>query len=283
MKIGIIGNGFVGKATSLLSTNALIHDIIPTRCRPIGTTITDIISCEFIFLCVPTPVTMIGNCYLEEIEKIIEELRRRRFPGHIVIRSTVPPGTCDRLKVHYMPEFLTEKNWYDDFKRETPRIIGVNSDSSSEEFKRNVIELFEQAKSEGYIDNATLKFAKTTETEITKYGRNAFLAVKVAFFNEIYRFCKAMNVNFEPVREMITVDERINFSHSKVPGHNETYGFDGTCLPKDLLAFINEYEKNDVKNYVMTAAAARNDKIDNPDGSWRKEPRSLLSSSSDCI
>ena len=259
MKIGIIGNGFVGQATRLLYPGAIIYDIVPEKCIPLGVTYCDISGCSVIFICVPTPMTSNGKCYTKNVETVVDQIRSFGSKAHIVVRSTVPPGTCDKLCVHSMPEFLTEKNWSQDFKNEPVRMIGVNKNvNNHEEFIKILSKLYKNARACGNVNTDVIEIVEPLQAEIIKYSRNAFLAVKVAFFNEIYSFCQTMNTDYDCVRKMILNDQRINASHTNVPGGDGKLGFGGTCLPKDLAVFINEYKEKCVANHIMTAAIHRN-------------------------
>src|SRR5579872_6189863 len=117
MIIGIIGNGFVGKATTILKNpdvKLIVYDIDPNLCSPIGTKITDLKQCDLIFVSVPTPMRKDGSCYLGIVESVINDLNSNNVinepENFVVIRSTILPGTSDRLGCYFMPEFLTEKN-----------------------------------------------------------------------------------------------------------------------------------------------------------------------------
>ncbi len=71
--------------------------------------------CQLIFISVPTPMSKDGSCYLNIIEPVLSDLKSINYQGFIILRSTVPAGTYDKLNVYFMPEFLTEKNFIDDF------------------------------------------------------------------------------------------------------------------------------------------------------------------------
>ena len=118
MKIGIIGNGFVGKATTQLKCKDIqlyAYDINPNECDPIGLELKDMNQCEMIFISVPTPMRSDGSCHLNIINSVLLDLKSNNYEGFIILRSTVPAGTCDKLNVYFMPEFLTEKNYIQDF------------------------------------------------------------------------------------------------------------------------------------------------------------------------
>ncbi len=109
MKIGIIGNGFVGKATSELEckdVELLIYDKNPKLCEPKNITLKNLLKCEIIFVSVPTPMKKDGECYTGIVRNVIKEIKNMEYKGFIVLRSTVPVGTCDGLQIKFMPEFL---------------------------------------------------------------------------------------------------------------------------------------------------------------------------------
>ena len=102
MKIGIIGNGFVGKATSLLEcsdVNIIVYDINPKLCNPIGTTLNDIVLCELIFISVPTPMNKDGSCHLDILHSVIDEINNIKPVDELLIinRCTVPVGSSNKI------------------------------------------------------------------------------------------------------------------------------------------------------------------------------------------
>ena len=118
MIIGVIGNGFVGKATTQLrckEIELLAYDINPDSCEPKGLVLEDMNKCEIIFISVPTPMSKNGSCHLNIVKSVLKDLESINYQGFIVLRSTVPVGTSDELGIYFMPEFLTEKNFINDF------------------------------------------------------------------------------------------------------------------------------------------------------------------------
>ena len=106
MIIGIIGNGFVGKATFQLACkdiNILAYDINPNLCIPNNLKLEDMNQCEIIFISVPTPMNTDGSCYLQIVNSVISNLKSINYPGFIVLRSTVPVGTCYDFECYFMP------------------------------------------------------------------------------------------------------------------------------------------------------------------------------------
>ena len=95
INIGIIGNGFVGKATQLLlceNINIIAYDKNPNLCNPTNTTLQDLLICDIIFISVPTPMKSNGECYLGIIESVLNDLKKIKYDKFVVLRSTVSPG-----------------------------------------------------------------------------------------------------------------------------------------------------------------------------------------------
>jgi len=234
-----------------------IYDIDSTRRKPLTTTLHDILLCDIIFICVPTPSLSDGSCNISIVESVITELRNLKHNlNNIIVRSTVPPLTCQRLNVSFMPEFLTEKNWIDDFKRRNTWIIGL--DSKNSDLRLKIEQLISYAYQYKCIENNKICFVSTVEAEIIKYTINCFLSTKVSFFNEIQEYCSKLSIDYETVRNLVIEDDRIGSSHTRVPGYDKLYGFSGSCLPKDLSAFIKTFEQNDLNPYLLKAVMMRN-------------------------
>lgn len=273
ISIGVIGNGFVGKATQQLNHSAItmmVYDVRPELCRPLGLTLADLKHCDLIFVCVPTPMESSGACHLGLVESVVENLKTvidtEKCP--IVIRSTVPPGTCDRLGCYFMPEFLTEKNYIQDFIQCENWIFGLRGSASDELFKTHVSYLFQSAKSAGQIQYDRIVFRTNSEAEMIKYFRNDFLATKISFCNEIEEFCRLKGINYEAVRSAATLDPRIGESHSFVPGHDGRRGYGGTCFPKDTQSLLYEMGKAGMKSYVLKSVVERNVEVDRKEKDW---------------
>jgi UDPglucose 6-dehydrogenase len=276
LKIGIIGNGFVGSATQLLNTpdiEMLIYDIDDTKCVPQGTTLNDLITCNLIFICVPTPMNTDGSCYTGIVSQVIQnirtELQNTDYNPHIVVRSTVPPGFCDKHGVYFIPEFLTEKNWEYDFINCKQWIIGtLANNTSNTQFIKDITKLFDIAYSNHNIKSNKISFIQNKEAEMVKYTRNTFLAVKVSYFNEIYELSNKLGIDYNNVIQNVLHDERIGNSHTSVPGHDGFRGVAGICLPKDCSALLHVMKENNMKSYVLHAAQQRNITVDRPEQDW---------------
>jgi UDPglucose 6-dehydrogenase len=272
MKIGIIGNGFVGKATFLLKSHDLdiiAYDINQDNCIPKGITLESLKICDVIFISVPTPMSKEGSCHLDIIKSVFKDLKKIHYEGLVVLRSTVPPGTCDSLKCCFMPEFLTEKNYEDDFINNKKWIFGLCNDDNIENNKKILEKLINIAYENNKIKYNTIEFVTTKEAEMIKMFRNVFLATKVSLCNEFAQYCMITNINYENVRRIATEDERIGPHHSKVPGPDEKKGFGGTCFPKDISSMHHDMKKNNMKPYILEAVIVRNNTVDRPTQDWK--------------
>ena len=273
MKIGIIGNGFVGKATNILENDnveLVIYDINPDLCRPIGTTLEDICKTDIVFISVPTPMNSDGSCHIGILESVISDIKKicDLNENLIVIRSTVPPGTSNNLNCYFMPEFLTEKNFVNDFINNEHWIFGLKNTEQDIVFKEKITQLFNYSYEAKKINYNNLHFVTNNEAEMIKLFRNNYLSVKVGFCNEIAEFCEKKNIDYENVRELATLDNRIGSSHTKVPGHDGRRGFGGTCFPKDTNNLKCEMKKVRMKSYIIDNVVERNEKVDRPEQDW---------------
>lgn len=281
-KVGVIGNGFVGKATQILGkcsiANMIIYDIDPLKCIPLGTTLNDICHCNLVFVCVPTPFNVDSKqCDTRIVQSVVTNIRMEcersdlSIPG-IVVRSTVPPGTCDRLGVCHMPEYLTEANWPIDFVNTKVWEIGLPSKPI---FTIDIVlyihTILYTCKEEGIIKYSDYNLNHSSVTETAKYMRNAMLAVRVGVCNEFEAFCKTQNIDYECVRQLVTSDPRIGPAHTKVPGPDGKRGFGGTCLPKDLKAIIREMMVSGATPMILMACSNRNDLLDRPNYEWMED------------
>lgn len=270
INIGIVGGGFVGKATAGFknSKNAVfIFDLTPELCSPLGTTMQDIYKCQVVFVCVPTPMSKDGSCHTHIVESVVSDLKDHNVQN-IVIRSTVPVHTSKNLGVHFMPEFLTEKNWKFDFANCNSWIIGANDLPNPSKFKRIMIDLIHTCYQEDAIVSSNILFTNPSEAELVKYLRNCFLSTKVAFCNEAYRLCQQLTIDYDTVRHAFSIDPRIGESHTSVPGHDGKFGFGGTCFPKDTSSLIHQFEVHNVDAPVLKAVQFRNLTIDRSEQDW---------------
>ena len=274
---GVIGNGFVGGATKEFecsNNKLLVYDIIPEKCVPLGLKLEDLQVCDFIFICVPTPMKHTGECNLSIVENVINQLSNANINTNIVIRSTVLPGTTNKYNCYFMPEFLTEKNYINDFINCKNWVIGCGNEEINQDFLNKYKLLINNAYNENKIKYNSIIPMLNTEAELTKYTRNCFLALKVSFFNEIYNICSRLNINYDNFIKGVVCDDRIGASHTQVPGHDGKFGYGGTCFPKDTNA-LNSFAKNELNmdTLILSAAIKRNETIDRPEQDWKNDKR----------
>ena len=237
MRIGLIGNGFVGNAVYQNLREKyefLIYDTNPSRAT--AKHIKEV--CEgapIIFVALPTPMKQSGTCDLSIISGAMASIAAHYNNNIIILKSTVPPGTCEYIKdahpdlrIVFSPEFLTEANFVEDFRTCNRMIFGGEIEDTAE-----CVKLLSTVFPEKYYVMTNWKTAETV-----KYFINNFLAVKVAFANEFYEICKSIDVDYSEVVRYASLDERLGNSHLSVPGPDGDYGFGGTCFPKDINAMI---------------------------------------------
>jgi len=271
MLIGIIGNGFVGKATKLLkspSINILTYDIRPEACEPLGTKLEDLEKCDLVFYCLPTPLNHHGKCYTKLLEDTIPKLHN----PFKVIRSTVPVGFSQSQNCFFMPEFLTEANWHDDFINSTHWVFGLlqgeQNKTLNNEFTNKIEKLFNTSANEGLIVSNKTCFISNNEAEMLKLVKNCYLSAKVGIMNEIYDLCRAKDVNYNNVKKFLLLDPRIGSTHMNVPGYSGLRGFGGTCFPKDTHSLYTQFQEASVPSIIFQSILDRNDNIDRPQREW---------------
>jgi len=273
-KIGIIGNGFVGRATLTLQCDAIevvCYDVNDELCIPKGTTMNDLLTCSAIFISVPTPINTAGKTSMKCVDTVICQLRELNYNGFIVIRSTVPVGTSDQYNCNFMPEFLTEKNAINDFINNPNWIFGCNDDKNKESFMQLMTSIIDSAHAHNKISHRRITFMRNKEAEMVKYFRNTFLATKISFCNEIYGFCMKQGINYDEMIDVAAEDARICKSHTAVPGHDGLFGFGGTCFPKDVNSLRSQMKEVGAQHCVVDAVIHRNDNIDRCEKDWMRD------------
>jgi UDPglucose 6-dehydrogenase len=242
MKIGIIGQGYVGTALKIGFEdyyNVETYDKYDLS-KSTRSSIKRVVEfTDVIFVCVPTPMRKDGTCYTGIVEEVIREINETADGHIVVIKSTIPPGTTDRINTEYTkstvifnPEFLTEANFIDDFKNQNRIILGGDRKGTSK-VRQLYSRLFPQA---------TIVKTGAKHAEMVKYFTNCFLATKVSFANEMKHICDSIDLDYDKVVEYATYDKRLGKSHWAVPGPDGDLGFGGHCLPKDLSAMINGFD-----------------------------------------
>ena len=271
MKIGIIGQGFVGTAVKegLKQFYEIdTFDLDETK-RDVDY-VEDIIDRNsIIFVCLPTPMKKDGSCDTSIVENTVMELdnlalTRQCSNRIVVIKSTIPPGTteklneeCKHIQVVFNPEFLTEANFIEDFKNQSRIIIGGPRPASTK-----VRQLFYKVFPKSHIIKT-----HSTIAEMVKYMTNTFLATKVSFANEMKMICDGLNIDYDKVVEYSTYDERLGKSHWAVPGPDGKLGFGGSCFPKDINALLDLANKLEIDVFTLDGAWETNLKV-RPEKDW---------------
>lgn len=282
-KLGIIGQGFVGGAVregfknhfELYLYDKFSEEKSNTDLRGVVT------NASVIFVCVPTPMdARTGEASTAIVEEVVAEIDELAADigvnPTLIIKSTVPPGTTERIndvtsycEVTFNPEFLTEANAINDFRNQNRIIVGTCDGYNG----GDVVRVFRTV-----FPDVRLEVVNSREAEMCKYIINTFLSVKVSFANEIYDICNATGIDYNTAKDLANLDPRLGNSHWMVPGPDGDRGFGGHCFPKDLNALCFFADRNEVLTNVLRATLKTNDRVrENRD--WEaQEGRAILNS-----
>ncbi len=225
-----------------------------------------------VFLCVPTPADERGydlSALEEAVRSTVRSSAQHSGTIDLVVRSTVPPGTCDRrveawvadearvsghtrFHVVHCPEFLRQEHSIEDALHPRTIVIGATSASGRERVGKMMstfdapVELFETA----------------TAAELVKCAHNAYNATKISFWNEIYVLATTLGVDAEPLADVV--------SNTAEASWNPRYGirggrpYAGACLPKDVIGLIAESRSLGVDPILLAAVHERNRRASEP-------------------
>jgi len=245
MKIGIAGYGFVGKAhEGVLKDyhNLIIYD-------PALGHHGDLRHADAIIVCVSTPEGSHGGCHMDNVLAVVND--NPNVP--ILIKSTISVEGWDMLthmfphtNLTFSPEFLRAASALEDFKNNDTILLGGGNTSFW-------ADIFITA-----MGKINISVAKPKELILTKYARNSFLALKVAYFNQINDLCGALGIDYEQVRLYTTIDDRIGESHTTI---TDERGFGGHCFPKDTKAFTVTANRYNSNLTILDEAIAYNKKV----------------------
>lgn len=235
---GICGIGFVGGALkNLLEKKYKVMAYDPYK--DFSCSREDINKCDTIFLCVPTPFSWESMDYdYSAIEDCLSWIDKDKL---VVIKSTVQPGTCEKMHKKYghrivsNPEFLRENTALEDMLNADRTVLGGHIDDCQQ-----VADIYKEV----YPFEMVYAFTTWNIAELTKIATNTFLATKVSFCNEIKEFCDKMGISYDAFKEIWLLDKRIGRSHTQVTKQG---GFSGHCFPKDLNALITKMQDMKVK------------------------------------
>ena len=225
MKFGILGYGYVGKATHkglLNNGDVLIHDTLRQTQSSI------LKDADTVFVCLPTETEDQIVILNDELQKIQNFNPNVQF----IIRSTLPLGTCEQIQnlvgnIIYIPEFLRERYWETDCAKR-PLIVGSDDRSLPD-----------------WLLAEHIHTCSTKEAELAKMYSNNLNVVKIAFANVFYDLAETVGADYDTVKDAVLKIQH-DQTYLDVPGHDGTRGFGGKCLPKDLDFIIASLEAHNI-------------------------------------
>lgn len=231
MILGIIGLGVVGTALYEAFRLQTPHSVLTYDIKDEPSLI-NFTQCDIIFICVPTAQLPNGSCDTSIVEEVAQSLSDIQFKGLIAIKSTVTPGTTEKLihrfndmRICCTPEFLRQNTAYKDFISSNTLVAGVQNDSDFEILALAHAEFVKK-----------FKRVSPTEAELAKYFCNNFNSIRVVFANIFYEMSKKLNANYQNVLDAAREGPLYQFG-DYLDCNENLRGFDGACLPKDINAF----------------------------------------------